>query len=78
MRTHEVLTRRQALVGMGTVAGAGLLSSCGGSSGQAPVAEPAGVWFGLLAGLATTAALLLTRFVRVLRYRTVAQPSGVA
>jgi hypothetical protein len=32
----------------------------------------------LLVGLATTAALLLTRFVRVLRYRAVAQPSGVA
>jgi MATE family, multidrug efflux pump len=34
-----------------------------------PVADlgPVGVWFGLLAGLATTAALLLTRFVQVLR-----------
>jgi MATE family multidrug resistance protein len=34
-----------------------------------PVADlgPIGVWFGLLAGLATTAALLLTRFVQVLR-----------
>jgi MATE family multidrug resistance protein len=43
-----------------------------------PLADlgPAGVWFGLLAGLATTAALLLTRFVRVLRYRVVVQPSG--
>jgi MATE family, multidrug efflux pump len=44
-----------------------------------PLADlgPAGVWFGLLAGLATTAALLLTRFVRVLRYRVVAEPSAV-
>jgi MATE family multidrug resistance protein len=45
-----------------------------------PLADlgPTGVWFGLLAGLATTAALLLTRFVRVLRYRVVAEPSAAA
>jgi len=46
-----------------------------------PVADlgPIGVWFGLLAGLATTAALLLTRFVRVLRAEAaVPEPVGVA
>lgn len=37
-------------------------------------AGPEGVWIGLLAGLAATAALLLTRFGRELRVRAVATP----
>jgi MATE family multidrug resistance protein len=44
-----------------------------------PVADlgPVGVWFGLMAGLATTAGLLLTRFVRVVRKGAVVpQPAG--
>jgi peptide/nickel transport system substrate-binding protein len=34
--THHVLTRRQALVGLGSVAGAGLLGACGGGSSSDP------------------------------------------
>ena len=44
-----------------------------------PVADlgPVGVWFGLMAGLATTAGLLLTRFVRVVRKGDgVPEPAG--
>ena len=44
-----------------------------------PVADlgPVGVWCGLMAGLATTAVLLLTRFARVLRKAAAApQPAG--
>jgi MATE family multidrug resistance protein len=44
-----------------------------------PIADlgPVGVWFGLMAGLATTAALLLTRFVHVLRRdAAVPEPAG--
>jgi multidrug resistance protein, MATE family len=46
-----------------------------------PIADlgPVGVWFGLMAGLATTAGLLLTRFARVLRtYPVVPEPAGQA
>ncbi|HEV7808884.1 MAG TPA: MATE family efflux transporter [Solirubrobacteraceae bacterium] len=45
-----------------------------------PVADlgPIGVWIGLMVGLATTAALLLKRFVGVLRDRTLAQPAACA
>lgn len=46
-----------------------------------PIADlgPVGVWFGLMAGLVTTAGLLLTRFVRVLREDTKEPlPAGVA
>jgi multidrug resistance protein, MATE family len=40
-----------------------------------PIADlgPIGVWIGLMAGLATTAVLLLTRFVHVLRHGALAQ-----
>jgi MATE family multidrug resistance protein len=44
-----------------------------------PVADlgPIGVWFGLMAGLATTAALLLTRFAHVVRRNAVIpEPAG--
>ncbi len=42
-----------------------------------PVADlgPVGVWFGLLAGLATTAGLLLTRFVHIAANRARPYPS---
>jgi MATE family multidrug resistance protein len=42
-----------------------------------PIADlgPVAVWCGLMAGLATTAALLLTRFVHVLRRDATAQPA---
>jgi MATE family multidrug resistance protein len=46
-----------------------------------PIADlgPIGVWFGLLAGLATTAALLLTRFVHTLeKAPAMAEPAGAA
>jgi MATE family multidrug resistance protein len=43
-----------------------------------PIADlgPVAVWFGLMAGLSTTAVLLLTRFARVLRHGLVLEPSG--
>jgi MATE family multidrug resistance protein len=37
-------------------------------------AGPSGLWFGLVAGLATAAALLVTRFVRLLRNRYLRMP----
>jgi MATE family multidrug resistance protein len=45
-----------------------------------PIANlgPVAVWFGLMAGLATTAALLLTRFVHVLRRDAMAHPAASA
>jgi multidrug resistance protein, MATE family len=45
-----------------------------------PIADlgPVAVWFGLMAGLATTAALLLTRFVHVLRRDAMAHPAASA
>jgi MATE family, multidrug efflux pump len=45
-----------------------------------PIADlgPIGVWIGLMAGLATTAALLLKRFARTLRLGGLAQPAAHA